>query len=424
MDDLTPPDIMPEQLDRQAYTGGRSKWVKAVLSAVILVFGVLAMNYLLGTATKAKRRVPTPSAPLVRVQKIFPGPQSVTVEAMGTVIPAREMSLEARVSGEIVDTHPDFVEGGFIKKGEMVVRLDDADYQLALVRARSAVANARYALALEQGRQDVARREWALMNDNAAQGPEDGDLALRKPHLEKAMADLAASGADLRQAELQQERTRIVAPFNAIIRTRYVTVGSQVAVQERLADLVAADQYRVRVSVSADRLGRIDIPRHLQETGAAATVYYRGNAIVRGEVVRLLGDLETEGRMARLLIAVDDPLVLHRPNPARPPLLLGEFVRVAIEGRPVASAFRIPRAALRDNASVWIAAADNTLEIRTVTTLWRDKETVLVDSGLSPGERLIVSNLAAPARGMALAIEGAEGRSGTGPGDGAQGKTP
>ena len=424
MDNRTPPDIMPEQLDRKAYTGGRSKWVKALLSVAFLVFGLLAMNYLVASATKAKRRVPTPTAPLVRVEPVFPAPRSVTVAAMGTVIPARETSLEARVSGEIVAVHPDFVEGGFLKQGETVVRLDDADYQLALVRARSAVVNARYALALEQGRQDVARREWALINDGAAQRPGESDLALRKPHLEKAMADLAAAGADLSQAELQLARTRIVAPFNAIIRTRYVTVGSQVAVQERLADLVAADQYRIQVSVPADRLDRIDIPRHPREAGAGAIVSYRGNATVRGKVVKLLGDLETQGRMARLLIAVDDPLALEQPHPVRPPMLLGEFVRVAIEGRPVASAFRIPRAALRDNASVWIAATDNTLGVRTVTALCRDKETVLVASGLSPGDRLIVSNLAAPARGMALTLEGAEGRSGPSPGDRSRGKTP
>ena len=55
--------------------------------------------------------------------------------------------------------------------------------------------------------------------------PEDGDLALRKPHLEKALADLAAAEADLRQADLQLERTRLAAPFNAILRARHVTVG-------------------------------------------------------------------------------------------------------------------------------------------------------------------------------------------------------
>lgn len=424
MDNPRPKERLPEQLDRRSYTGGGFKLVKAILSVIIIAFGAMAMNYFVASAPKAKRRPPKTTAPLVRVRALQPGPQSVTVRVMGTVIPARETTLEARVAGEIVETHPDFIEGGFLREGETVVRIDDADYQLARIRAQSAVVDARYALALERGRQDVARREWSLLNGSDASAAGDADLALRKPHLEKALADLAAAEADLRQAELQLSRIRVTAPFNAILRVRHVTDGSQVAVHGPVADLVATDRYRIRVSVPVDHLDRIDIPRHRGDSGAGATVFYRDGAEIRGRVVKLLSDLETEGRMARLLIVVEDPLGLENPVSGRPPMLLGEFVRVAIEGRPVGKAYRISRAALRDNAVVWIAAANDTLDIRPVETVWRDKETVLVARGIAPGERLILSDLAAPAQGMALSIDTEPQRSGSASVAGAEGATP
>ena len=180
---------------------------------------------------------------------------------------------------------------------------------------------------------------------------------------------------------------------------------------EPVADLVATDRYRVQVSVPVDHLGRIDIPRRRGDRAAMATVFYRDGVEISGRVVKLLGDLETEGRMARLQIIVDDPLGLKDPDAARPPLLLGEFVRVAIQGRPLAKAFRISRAALRDNTAVWIATADNTLDIRTVQTVWRDKGN---GSG-GPGNRL---------RGAPGAFRSGRSGPGNGPGHRRQSRQP
>ena len=119
-------------------------------------------------------------------------------------------------------------------------------------------------------------------------------------------------------------------------------------------------------------------------------------------MIRLLSDLETEGRMARLLVEVRHPLGDDPAAEAHPPLILGEYVRVAIQGRALDNVYRIPRSALRDNARIWIARDDETLQIREVTPLWRDADYVLLQDGLAPGERLILSDLTAAVDGMAV----------------------
>lgn len=99
---------------------------------------------------------------------------------------------------------------------------------------------------------------------------------------------------------------------------------------------------------------------------------------------------------------VRNPLGDDPAAEAHPPLIIGEYVRVAIQGRALDNVYRIPRTALRDNARIWIARDDETLQIREVAPLWRDADYVLLQEGLAPGERLIISDLTAAVDGMAV----------------------
>jgi multidrug efflux pump subunit AcrA (membrane-fusion protein) len=146
------------------------------------------------------------------------------------------------------------------------------------------------------------------------------------------------------------------------------------------------------------------IPRNSGEPGAKVRIFYRNGIELNGTVIKLLGELEAEGRMARVLVEVKDPLGLNPSEKKHPPLLIGEYVRMEIEGRQLKNVFRIPRTALRDNAQIWLVSNDGKLEIRTVETLWRDAQSVLLTDGLQPGEQLIVSDLSKPVDGMPLKV--------------------
>jgi len=328
---------------------------------------------------------------------------------MGTVIPARRIVLKSRVSGEITSIHPEFTEGGFLRKGDKVVQIDPEDYRLAVEQKKSQVADAEYALKLELGRQDVAKREWELLNSERPNKETKADLALRKPHLDKAKADLVAAKAELKQAQLALSRTAVRVPFNAVIREKNVDLGSQVSAQDQFAELVGTDEYRIQAVVSLERLKWIKIPVKDGAEGSPARIRY-GNGSqnayeLPGKVVRLLSDLETDGRMARLLVAVKDPLGLKKKNDHQPPLLIGDFVRVEIQGIQLANVTRIPRVALRDDSKIWIVEDDGTLRIRRADIIWRDTDTVLLKDGFSSKERLIVSDIQSPVDGMRVRVD-------------------
>ena len=154
-----------------------------------------------------------------------------------------------------------------------------------------------------------------------------------------------------------------------------------------------------------DRLEWIDVPVKAGDPGSKVRIIYGQGHECNGTVIRLMGDLATEGRMARILVEVPDPLGLKASNQDRTPLLIGEYVSVKILGRKLDNVFQIPRTALKDNSSIWIVSENQTLEIRKVHPVWRDADVVLLKDGLTAGELLIVSDLPAPVEGMTVRVE-------------------
>jgi len=379
--------------------------IRIILSLIILGAGIGVAFYLKNSAPRIKKQPPVKLSPTVQIQKVTLSSYQVVVTAMGTVIPAREVVLKSRVSGEIVEIHPEFTEGGFLKKDTRIIQIDPQDYELALARKRSAVTDAEYALKLELGHQAVAKREWELLNQGKPAQDMEKELALRQPHLDKVRADLAAAKAELEGAMLDLERTHILSPFNAMVRSKSVDLGSQVTLQEPLAELVGTDAYRIQASLPVDRLEWIDVPVKVGDPGSKARIIYGQGHECSGKVIRLMGDLATDGRMARILVEVADPLGMNSTNKDRTPLLIGEYVRVKILGRKLDGVFQIPRTALKDDSNIWIAKENQILEIRKVRPVWRDAEVVLLQDGLKPGEQLIISDLPAPVEGMTVRVE-------------------
>jgi hypothetical protein len=117
-------------------------------------------------------------------------------------------------------------------------------------------------------------------------------------------------------------------------------------------------------------------------------------------VLRLGSELVEGGRLAKLWVAVDDPMALRSEQPL-PKLLLGSWVRVELGGREL-DALPLRRDLLRDGDRVWIMDADGRLEIRSLKIAARLRDRVLVSEGLKGGERVVASELAWPVAGMAL----------------------
>jgi multidrug efflux pump subunit AcrA (membrane-fusion protein) len=200
----------------------------------------------------------------------------------------------------------------------------------------------------------VAKREYELLGEKMKDV--DKELVLRQPQLASARASVLSAQAAVNQARLELERTSIEAPFNAQILTRNVNVGSQVEPGIGLARLVGIDEYWVIATVPLAKLDQIAFPQNGEE-GAPVRVVNRTawpEGIYRqGRIRRLIGALDEQTRLARLLVSVSDPLALKESTKG-PKMIVGTVVQAEIEGRLLLNVFRINRDHLREDNTLWV----------------------------------------------------------------------
>lgn len=121
---------------------------------------------------------------------------------------------------------------------------------------------------------------------------------------------------------------------------------------------------------------------------------------IKGHVVRHLGQLEPEGRMAQVLVSVSDPLGRESTSSNQPPLSLNSYVRAELNAGTLDQAVMIPRRGLRENDEVWVVDTNDELQVREARVLWRQGESLTLSNTFSEGDRIVVSPLQDALPGM------------------------
>ncbi|HKL00801.1 MAG TPA: efflux RND transporter periplasmic adaptor subunit [Desulfotignum sp.] len=380
--------------------------LKIILPVCLIALGGAGFWFYKSKVVKFERKPAEKSAPVVDVMKVNPDRFIAQIRVMGTVQPDREVVIKSQVAGTVIQVAPEFVQGGLISKGQTMVRIDPADYKLAVNKAQNALAQAQADYEIEKGQQLVAKEELKLMARMSPNGIRETSLVLRKPQLEQARAVVASAESDLEAARLDLERTRISAPFHALVLSKAVDAGAMTAAQGTLATLVDVTCYQVEVQVPLDRLDRIRV-HETQGSPARIRSLYAGREW-EGRVVRTTGAVTEQSRMAGVIIRVDDPLGLGSAR-GRPAMLLDDHVEAVIEGQAFDNVFSLPRNLVQEDSTLWIYN-DGRLEIRKVAPVWIENDRVFIQSGLSPGDLVISSDLSAPVPGMALTLASQERR--------------
>jgi RND family efflux transporter MFP subunit len=378
------------------------------ICAAILLAAVAAVTGIFSTEPRAERSSASKqTAMLVDVIPAQRGTFRPLIVAMGTVRAEQEIELSPRVSGEIVSISGSFTPGGFVEEGETLLQIDPADYQANLLQRQSELRQASADLELELGRQELAKQDYEDLKGTISSEYET--LVLRAPQLNIARARVEAAEAAARRAELDLERTRIRAPFAAHILSREANVGSQVGPGEALGRLVGIESYWVEAAVPVSNLRWIEFPQDAGAPGASARVRNRAawpeGMFREGQVHSLIGALEDETRLARILVTVPDPLA-HDPGSAGlPPLMVGSFVETGIEGKLIEGVIRIASDYLRQNDTVWVNES-GVLRIRPVEVVFRDQEYAYIGAGLDEDDLVVTTNLATVVDGAPLRLEG------------------
>ena len=381
--------------------------IKIVLALAIVGGAVLLYQYQIRTSPRAGRKKPPVQAKLVQVIPVRKDDCPTTVIADGIVMPAQQVSLRPQVAGQIIKLSSDVIPGGIVKAGQDLMQIDHRDYEILAQQRQYDVARALKDFKVEQGNQAVAQQEYELLGEVISE--EDRELVLREPQLASAEAAQASALAALQKAELDLARCDIKAPFNAIIQEKLIDLGATVSLNTNLVTLIGTDEAWIEVKVWVDKLKWLTIPRRNGDSGSSVKIYntqaWGEDRFRTGRVLCLAGEIETQGKLTRLLVAVDDPFCLKAENRDLPQLLMGSYISAEVQGRTLSSGFPIQVSHLRENdTAVWIMDDAGRFEIRPVQIAFRGPDRVYVTEGLAENEQLIVTDIAAPVPGMPLRV--------------------
>ncbi|MEN8181656.1 MAG: efflux RND transporter periplasmic adaptor subunit [Myxococcota bacterium] len=374
---------------------------KVTLPLGVLLFGLLGALSIVAIRPSVATRKPEPVIPLVPVITARSQSVQLRIEARGSVVPRTESELVAEVAGRITWVSPALAPGGFLAAGEPLLRIDPIDYELGLERARAALERAESELAL--ARASLARKR--TLADHGVTSLAVLDEASSRQRV--AAAARREAQAAVTQARRDLERTEVVASFDGRVREKRVDVGQFVGRGAAVAKIYAVDYAEVRLPLPDGEAAFVDLPTRYRGTdddsdGPAVRLSARfaGREYSwSGRIVRTEAELDPRTRMIHAVARVEDPYG-RGEDPNRPPLEVGLFVNAEIEGRLVEGVIELPRAALRGGDQVVIVDDEERLRLRPVQVLRRERETVLIRSGIEPGERVCVMPLAVTVEGM------------------------
>jgi len=378
-----------------------NRLVKIIAPVIVLAGSVGAYALLQISRPDPDKNLDGPRPTTVYVANVELQDTSLEVITQGEVRSRTAIDLVAQVGGRVVAVSPEFIEGGRVEPGVPLLQIEDADYQLALSRAKSQLADAELAVQQALADQDVARKQ--LRND-----PDASDLALKKPQVAQAYAMRAAAQADLEQAQLELQRTSVNLPFSGRVAETSVHIGQFISPGTTLGRVFGTEVVEVRLPLNNRQLAALGLPIGYtaeRDDGVAVSLSadvagQRHNW--RGKLVRLDASVDPQTRMVYAMAEVDDPYGASVSDKGMP-LAVGLFVEARIQGRRLEQAMQIPGSALRAGDKVFLVNGDGLLEIRGVDVAHATPDTAVITAGIEPGDLVVTSAIRNPIQGMAVA---------------------
>ncbi len=260
---------------------------------------------------------------------------SPLVELNGVVEARTLTNVVPQVSGRVVEVSPEFRSGARFEAGDVLFRIEAADYELAVERTLAEIEIARADLARLEAEAAAERQIWNQQYTDR----EIPDLIARVPQIAATKARIQSGEAARAAAELELSRTVVRAPFAGRVLDTDLDIGQVVVQGSSVGSIFSTDGLEIAVPVSSEELALIG-----DAIGTAATVERIAGGAIDAVVVRKAAALDEQTRLGTLYLAADDADALT----------LGEFVGVQIRGDVAADVYQVPAASLTSKDQIWV----------------------------------------------------------------------
>lgn len=427
-----------------------------------LLAGVALFLWMTREEKSGQQAAPPETALAVRVAEVTATPFRPSVSGYGRVAAASSWSAISQVQGRAVEVNPELSAGGIVVEGDLLIAIDQRDYEIALAKAEAArdsaraslreldatEANTSETLKLERRieaflQTDFDRQSSLLQRGAVAETAVDhaarAHLAQQKVVLELQNrlnlvpvqreiheTTLATRNAEIEEAGRNLEQTRIFSPFTGRVARKSVTLGQFVRTGDDLLTIESIDVAEILAEFRPqtlndffrvlfnDDLSTLVIREDMKEAfeiiaglDLVVTVHPANNTnrFWPANLARFSGRADEQTGALGIVVQVENPGL---PDPAirRLPLINGTFVEVRLSAPEPSSAIRIDRNALRTDLDgvdfVFLANEDSRLARRDVVVGPAVGNQVVVFSGLDEGEMVVLSDPQPAVYGMLL----------------------
>ncbi len=366
---------------------------KNLIMIAILLAGITLAVIMVKTAPKPQKREIVPQIPLVEVESKLHSNLRPQWIGGATVNANTSVNLKAQVVGQVVAIEQNIVPGMFVKKGNILARIDDQNYQLVLQQKQAALIQAQAKLDIELGQVQNAKANYKLSGITLKKAARS--LALREPQLAMANAALSIAESQLKKAKLDLKRTQLIMPFDGYVMGRLVNVGAYVNNGTGLFEVVQSDDFWFEVKVPQAFIDVLDInqPVKIQKLGA---VSFR-----TGSVLSVLPQVSSSDRQARILISVKNPL---QQDNGQPIIRYNDYVQVTLFGKVFKNAYALKTDVLTQENFIWMADKTSHLKKRMIEIIYRGRETTWARVAQESGDQFLMSRLLASKDNMEVRI--------------------
>ena len=386
---------------------------KFFLPVVILLGAGVVTAVLLGTSPKVEEEEHEFPPLVVEVSEASLDEEMRSSLFQGEVRAKTDIEMVTQVTGKVTSVSDKFIEGGQFDEGEVILEIDDADYQVALKSAESAVAEAKVQLDIELASAETSKKEWQdLVGESLDKA---NPLRLNKPQVQRARARLDAARAQLAQARLDYERTKVRAPFAGRIMRKSAELGQFVSRGGSIGRMFSTDSVEIRIPMSDLQiselglgLGQITSDREPIEA-RVHTQFGKDRHSWLGYLKSVDASVDNETRLLFGTVVVEQPF--DQSEGQGIPLAPGLFVDVELDAAEAVAGVSVPRTALRSGDQVYLVQ-EGKLKFQRVKPLFTSPQVAVLsiesNDSILPGQQVVVSPVPGAFEGMSVEVKGGQ----------------
>jgi RND family efflux transporter MFP subunit len=340
----------------------------------------------------------------IRFVKAEPTSINLAIDTQGSVMSKQHINLVPQVSGQVTYVSSKFVAGGRFKKGDVILRIDPRDYEVAVISAESRVVGAEQTVTREKAESQLAQTEWAALGQGQA-----SDLTLRIPQMKQAIATLKAAQADLSRAKLNLERATIRAPFDGLLGEKMVDFGQYLSPGMKLGSFYSTSTLEIRLPLANRDLSQLDLVA--LQNGKMLDVTLTGNfanqaRVWKAKVVRSEGLIDQKSRILYVVAEISGAALMSEDGVR---LNIGQFVKATIQGRQYDNVLKLPRGALRQGDRVLVMDSEHKLRTKMVDIIEVNNDYFVISAddanSVKIGDIVNLSQLGIDVDGLLVSIE-------------------